>query len=179
MPLRHTFKVPRDLTDVTIESELFIQHLQVGSGPKLFGNSIRVPKLDADQLELKIYRYLPTTLRIVLVDAFGKPVEMKGDQLPGRMAISAKYLREAEVRQAGVHFESSETLMFRHVWDNSVLHFVLPGEEIEVSVTFNDTPTVRRFTLKDGETRTVQVKLGQKLEWTESSKPTPKLELKP
>jgi hypothetical protein len=163
---------------MTIQSNSLIQHIQVGSGPKLFGNSIRVTKLEPPPIELTIYRYRPTTLRISLVDATGNPVELKEVKLPEGVSVKAKYTREADVRQAGGNFESSEELMSRDLWQNSVLHFVLPGEEIEVTVTDVKNATVRKFTLKDGETRTAKVALGPKLNWTETSKPTPKVELK-
>jgi hypothetical protein len=172
-------RVPRGLGDMTIQSNSLIQHIQVGSGPKLFGTSIRVTKLEPAPLELTFYRYRPTTLRISLVDAAGNPVELKEDKLPEGVTVTTKYTREADVRQAGGNFESSEELMSRDTWKNSVLHFVLPGEEIEVAVIDGKTITVRPFILKDGETRTAQVTLGPKPNWTESSKPTPKVEIKP
>jgi hypothetical protein len=175
-PPTYSVKAPRDLTDVTFEPSNYVQHLQVGSGPKLFGRAIRIPKFDSDRFEMTIHRYQPTTLKVVFVDADSQQITLKEDALPDGLSVSAKYLREDEVRQAGGIFESSETLMSRAILDNTVLHFVLPGEEIELTVKSQSTPAVRRFTLKDGETRTVQIKLGPKLEWTESTKPTAKLE---
>ena len=109
----------------------------------------------------------------------GNPVELKEGKLPEGVSITTKYTREAAVRLAGGNFESSEELMSRDTWKNSVLHFVIPGEEIEVTVTDGKTTTVRNFTLKDGETRMARVTMGPKPDWTESSKPTPKVELKP
>jgi hypothetical protein len=175
-PPKYSVKAPRDLTEVTFEPSNYVQHLQVGSGPKLFGKSIRIPKFDSDRFEMTIHRYQPTTLKVVFVDADNRSITWKEEVLPEGLSVGAKYLREDEVREAGGIFESSETLMSRAILDSTVLHFVLPGEEIELMVTSESKPAIRRFTLKDGETRTVQVKLGPIVEWTESTKPTAKME---
>ena len=86
IPTKYSFKVPLDLVDVTLLAtpDPYVQHLQLDSGPKLFGESIRVPGLEGDQPELKIYRYQPTTLRIVVADADGQPIELTGGQTSRR-----------------------------------------------------------------------------------------------
>ncbi|MDB5387834.1 MAG: hypothetical protein JWM11_3480 [Planctomycetaceae bacterium] len=173
-PLAYSFKVPSNLTDVTIEPGDYVQHLQLGNGPKLFGTTIHVDRLGTDQLELKIYRYRPTTLKVIFIDAAGKQVVMKDNALPPGLAVEARYSREAAVRQAGVRFESSEVLMNRAILDHTLLHFVIPGEAIDLKVNLDGNNIVaQQITLKDGETRTIQVQLGKPQTLTEKSETTP------
>lgn len=172
-PSVYSSKIPADLTDVSIEAGTYAQHLQIGSGPLLFGTTLRLPKLDGRDLKLTIYRYRPTTLRVTFMDAANQPIVLKDDQLPRDLAVSAAYEREAEVRQAGAVFESSNTLMSRTVFDNCVWFFAIPGEAFDLTATTSGTAAKRRLLLRDGETTTLQIKLGTPAaEWSESSQPT-------
>jgi len=175
----YSIKVPRDLRDIVFQPSEYVQHFQIGSGPRLFGKSIRSPRFDQDQIDVTIYRYQPTTLKVVVVDAEGMPVALKEESSSEGPSVRARYVRDDEVREAGGIFESSESLMARGILDGAIMHFVLPGEEIELTVTTSSGPAARRLTLRDGETRTVQVKLTSKLDWTESTKPTPRITIKP
>lgn len=176
-PSVYSCKVPVDLTDVSIEPGGYAQHLQFGSGPMLFGTTLHLPKLDGRDLKLNIYRYRPTTLRVTFVDAANQPIALKDDQLPPEIAVGAAYEREAEVRQAGAVFESSNVLMSRTVFENAVYFFVVPAEPIELTATTAGTAAQRRLLLKDGETTTLQIKLGTpSADWTESTQPTSRVE---
>jgi hypothetical protein len=173
-PHVQSLKIPQGVEDLTLDAGYPFQHLQIGSGPKLFGKSFRIPKFDSDHLDLKIYHYKATTLRIRLVDADGKPVAMPDNKLPNGISIKSRFVREEEVRKAGAEIEPADPKTSPLVWDNEAFLFVIPGEEIEITVTSDGKPANRRLTLNDGETRTAQLKLGPNFEWTETSKPTPK-----
>ena len=157
LPTESSLKVPRDLVDMTIAAGNYVQHLQVGNGPKLFGESIHVPKLDgprwAEHLSLHAHNASD-----FLVDANDQPIAMNGDKLPDDISIHVKYTREADVLQAGAKFETSEVLMSRKILDNMAMYFVLPAEPIEVTVIRGDASSVHRLTLNDGETRTAKLK---------------------
>lgn len=175
-PPTYTAKLPQELTETTLEMGDYIQHVQIGSGSKLFGKSIVIKAPVGDQLDVNLYRYRPTTLKLIFVDAAGKPIAMRGNKLPEGISVKAHYRREAEVRQAGARFGSSEEFMSRSILENAVLHFVLPGEEIELTVArIGGEPSKRPLTLKDGETRTIQVQLDNTQNWTETSEPTPRV----
>ena len=168
-------KVPRDLKDVTVESSSFLQHLQFGDGPKLFGKSFRVPRLDAEHLSMTVYHYKATTLRVRLTDTDNQPIAMTENKLPEGTTIKARYTREEEVKQAGAIVEVPDG-QTNVICDNEIYFFVLPGEEVEVNLSVEGKTATRRFTLQDGETRTAQLTTAGDFRWTESSKPTPRVE---
>jgi beta-lactamase regulating signal transducer with metallopeptidase domain len=169
---KYTCKIPAGLTDVTLEAGDYVQHLQLASGPKLFGRTLHLDQIGAEPLALKIYRYRPTTLKVEFVDSARKPVVLQDNALPAGLVTKARYLREEQVHVSGGRFESSESLMHRAILDNSVLHFVIPGEVIDLSITHTDKTETRQLTLQDGETRTVVVELGKGQTWTEKTAAT-------
>lgn len=171
-PAVYSCKVPAELTDIRIDMGGYPQHWRIGDGPLLFGTTHDLPRLNGD-LRLTVYRYRPTTLRVTFVDATNQPIALKDDQLPQSITMSAAYEREAEVRQAGAAFESSQALMSRTVFENAVYLFVVPAEAISLTVNSAGTAAMRRLLLKDGETTTLQIKLGTpSVEWNETTRPT-------
>jgi hypothetical protein len=169
---KYTCKIPAGLTDVTLEAGDYVQHLQLGSRPKLFGRTLHLDQIGTEPLDLKIYRYRPTTLKVEFVDSAHKPVILQNNTLPAGLVTKARYIREEQVHASGGRFESSESLMHRAILDNSVLHFVIPGEVIDLSITHSDNTEARQLTLQDGETRTVVVELGKGETWTEKTAAT-------
>ena len=168
-------KVPRDLQDVTVEADSLLQHLQFGDGPKLFGKSFRVPRLDTEHFSMTMYHYKATTLRVRLTDTNDQPIVMAENKLPEGTTIKTTYTREDEVKKSGAIFEAPQG-QANVIWNNEIYFFVLPGEEIEVNLSIQGKTATRRFTLQDGETRTAQLKTAGDFSWTESSKPTPRVE---
>lgn len=171
-PAVYTCKVPAELTDIRIDMAGYPQHWRIGDGPLLFGTTQNLPRLIGD-LRLTVYRYRPTTLRVTFVDAANQPIALKDDQLPQSITMSAAYEREAEVRQAGAAFESSQALMSRTVFEDAVYFFAVPAEAISLTVNSAGTAAHRRLLLKDGETTTLQIKLDTpSVQWNETTRPT-------
>ena len=124
---------------------------------------------------MTVYHYKATTLRVRLTDVNNQPVAMAENKLPEETTIKARYTREDEVKKAGATVEVPNS-QANVIWDNEIYFFVLPGEEMEVTLNIEGKTVTRRFTLEDGETRTAQLKTGGDFSWTESSKPTPRVE---
>lgn len=174
-PNHVSLKVPRDVKGLVLESIYPLQHVQIGSGPKLFGSSFRIPDEPDGPMDVKMYRYKATTLRIRLIDADGKPIPMVENKLPEGITSTPRFTREEEVKLAGAvvnYGDSNQTV----IHDNEIYYFVIPDEEIEITLNVKGQQVRRKFTLKDGETRQAELKLSGAFEWTESSKPTPKVE---
>ncbi len=149
-PGTYTVRVPKGLTDAT----LFLGMIQGlprffrldPKSPELFGTAYRLGRVDADRLGIQLRPYRLTTIWVVASDP--RPDEIK---------VMTRYVREPEMKEAGVVFDPLPPLT--PSTDGKFRLYVLPDAEVEISATAAGNATAAaRVKLAEGETREVPLR---------------------
>ena len=145
-PGTYTVHVPKGLTDATLYLGLPRWFRLDPKSPELFGTGYRLGRVDADRLDIQIRPHHRTTIRVVV-----------SDPRPASFKVTARYVREADMKAAGVSFDPMPPLSADP--DGKFPLWVLPGAELEITATAAGGATANaRATLADGENREVPLR---------------------
>ncbi len=145
-PGTYTVRVPKGLTDATLVLDGLVldmvKRFRLDSkSPELFGPAYHLGRVEADRPDIQIRPYRMTTISFIVSEPH-----------PEQIKVTARYVREAEMRAAGVVFDSSPP--HSPGTDGKLRLLVLPAEEIEIAATApGNSKASARVKLTEGETR--------------------------
>jgi hypothetical protein len=141
---------PRGLVNAELSFLPLPQRVQLRkNAPLLFGDALRLAKLDADLPDLRIHCYRETTIKLLV-----KP------PAPGDLTIEGQYAREPAMRAAGMVFRTSEAAMRKIRSDDGTVYYILPDEEVRFTIRAKGYKTVvEKLKLAEGESKMIEVAL--------------------
>jgi beta-lactamase regulating signal transducer with metallopeptidase domain/protocatechuate 3,4-dioxygenase beta subunit len=145
--------VPLGLTDAVLDFRSTAQQFQMETdAPWLIGPEFRLGRVDRSLPNIRLRRYRDTVLR----------VELEGNQAPEGLDIQAHYVREPEMRAAGVLFDTPAPKLFR---TGGRLHaYLVPDEEVVLTARATGAETAPvRVKLREGATEIVRLRLSPEL----------------
>lgn len=112
--------------------------------------AVRLGTVEAGRPDIRIRRYPDSIVKIKVAGDDGKP--------PADVKLVAHYVREPDMRAAGVDFDRPQPQPF--VSGGEFRHIILPDEEVEISATAaGGWARSARVKLAEGETREVTLRL--------------------
>ncbi len=138
----YTVLVPRGLTDATLNFGAQVQRFRLEAGaPELFGPSVKLGRVDADQLSIAVYRPCPAIIEVRLA--------------PGAR-LAARHARQGEMEALGVVFDPKQPTPYILPEGDLARVYTLPGEDVDLTATAPGfEPATARVKLEEGETRAV------------------------
>ena len=145
----YSVRVPKGLEDATLELPFVPQRFRLApDGPELFGPAYRLGRVERDRPEIRLRRYAPTVLKV-------RPPA----PAPGGLKVEAHYVREPEMKAAGVVFKDPTPVPLGTFAASNLRFPLIPDEEVEITAT---APGLAfeplRLKLAEGETREVTPK---------------------
>ena len=143
---------PRGLTNAELSFLPLPQRVQLRkNAPLLFGDALRLAKLDADLPDLRIHCYHETTVKLLVKSPAAAPDDL---------TIEGQYAREPAMRAAGMVFRTSEAAMRKIRSDDGTVYYILPDEEVRFTIKAKGYKSVvEKLKLAEGASKMIEVAL--------------------